>query len=339
MTPRDVMRCAVDGKRPPYVPWQMGFTLEAYEKLETHFGHGNVERALQNHTVGVGNGIFFTESAGPDRVSDPFGVIWDRSVDEDIGVVANCVLPEPSMTGYSFPDPLDPRIFKDITSTLAARQDHYHVFYMGFSLYERAWCLRGMENLMVDFIENPGFVHDLLGAITDYNLAQIREALKYDIDAVQLGDDWGQQSGLQMGPGPWRKFIKPCLARMYGEIHKASRKVFIHSCGKVDELFDDLVEIGLNCFNPFQPEVMDAASLMKRYHGRLAFFGGLSTQRTLPYGKPDDVRKEVKRLVRLGSDGGYIFAPAHSVEGDVSIENLLSMIETIQAQPGYKARP
>lgn len=334
MTPREVIRIAVEGRRPPYVPWNMGFTQEAYARLEGHFGRGRVELALQNHMVGVGNGIFFSEPAGPDRVRDPFGVIWDRSVDHDIGVVANCVLPEPTLSGYTFPDPLDPRIFGPIATTLAARPDHFHVFYLGFSLYERAWCLRGMENLMVDFYEHPDFVHDLLNAITDFNLAQIREALRYDVDAFQIGDDWGQQQGLQMGPGPWRTFIKPCLARMYSTIRNAGRKVFIHSCGKVDSLFDDLVEIGLDCFNPFQPEVMDVARLMKQYHGRLAFFGGLSTQRTLPYGSPADVRAEVRRLIDLGRDGGYIFAPAHSVEGDVPLANLLAMIETIQAQPG-----
>ena len=73
---------------------------------------------------------------------------------------------------------------------------------------------------------------------------------------------------------------------MYGAVREAGKFVFIHSCGDVDELFDDLVEIGVNCFNPFQPEVMDVHALMRAYRGRLSFHGGLSTQRTLPYGTP-----------------------------------------------------
>ena len=109
----------------------------------------------------------------------------------------------------------------------------------------------------------------------------------------------------------------------------------IHSCGDVDELFDDLIEIGLNCFNPFQPEVMDTATLLKQYRGRLAFHGGLSTQRVLPYGTVEDVRQESRRLLELGSEGGYIFAPAHAVEGDVPLENMLAFIEVAQAQPSY----
>jgi len=103
----------------------------------------------------------------------------------------------------------------------------------------------------------------------------------------------------------------------------------------VDELFDDLIEIGVNCFNPFQPEVMDVTLLIQRYRGRLAFHGGLSTQRTLPYGSSDDVRGETEYLLELGGDGGYIFAPAHDVEGDVPLENMLAFIETVQQQPGY----
>jgi len=126
------------------------------------------------------------------------------------------------------------------------------------------------------------------------------------------------------------------LHRMYAAVRDAGKYVFIHSCGDVDELFDDLIAIGLNCFNPFQPEVMDVFALLKQYRGRLAFHGGMSTQRTLPYGSVDDVRRETQRLLDAGRDGGYVFAPAHAVEGDVALENMLTFIEMLQTQPGYK---
>jgi uroporphyrinogen decarboxylase len=119
---------------------------------------------------------------------------------------------------------------------------------------------------------------------------------------------------------------------MYGAVRAAGKFVMIHSCGDVDELFDDLIAIGLNCFNPFQPEVMDVAALLPKYRGRLSFFGGLSTQKTLPYGTADEVRAESRKLLALGRDGGYIFAPGHAVEGDVPLENMLAFIETAQAQ-------
>jgi uroporphyrinogen decarboxylase len=186
--------------------------------------------------------------------------------------------------------------------------------------------------LLMDFYDHPAFVRELLNTIADYNIAQIGEALKYDIDAVYFGDDWGQQRGLQMGPKLWREFIFPVLKRMYAVVKSAGKYVFIHSCGDVDELFDELIGIGVNCFNPFQPEVMDVIALLHKYRGQLVFHGGLSTQRTLPHGTVEDVRRETRRLLENGRDGSYIFAPAHDVEGDVPLENILAFMELVQAQ-------
>lgn len=334
MTKRDVVRLVFEGKKPPYVPWSFGFTHEATEKLSAHFGGKMPE--LGNHKLGLGSGTGFFDDLGNGLVRDVFGVVWDRSVDRDIGVVRNLVLPEPSLDNLRLPNPVDPRFFRNIPEQLARHGDRFRVFNIGFSLYERAWTLRGMENLMMDFYDHPEFVHDLLHTIADYNIAQLRHALTFDIDCVHFGDDWGQQHGLQMGPAIWRAFILPELKRMYAAVHAGGKFVSIHSCGDVDELFDDLVGIGLNCFNPFQPEVMDVARLIPAYRGRLAFHGGLSTQRTLPYGSVDDVRAESQRLLALGRDGGYIFAPGHAVEGDVPVANMLAFIEVAQAQTGWR---
>jgi uroporphyrinogen decarboxylase len=334
MNKRDVVKAVLDGKAPPYVPWSFSFTREAEEALKARVG-GDLEVFLDNHLLGLGNPVGFFEDLGGDLFRDVFGVVWDRRVDKDIGVVQGCVLPEPTLAGYAFPDPLDKRCFDGIHEKMLKHGDRFRVFQIGFSLYERAWTLRGIETLLTDFYLHPGFVRNLLDTIADYNIEQVRKACEFDIDAVYFGDDWGKQSGLQMGQDLWREFMLPVLRRMFGAVRDRGKKIFLHSCGDVDELFDSLVGIGLDCFNPFQPEVMDIHSLLERYRGRLAFHGGLSTQRTLPYGSAEDVRKESRMLLGMGRQGGYIFAPAHAVEGDVPVENILAFIEEAKRQRGY----
>ena len=143
---------------------------------------------------------------------------------------------------------------------------------------------------------------------------------------VGFGTTWGRQRDARLLLRGDR------LAAMFEPVVQAGKCVSMHSCGRVQEVFDDLVEIGLNLFNPFQPEVMDVFEYMPRYHGRLAFHGGMSIQKTLPFGTDEEVREMTARLLQAGREGGYVFSPSHSVPRDVPPENLLAMMEVIRAQ-------
>lgn len=332
MNRREVVKLVLDGQRPPYVPWHCGFTVEPRARLAAHLGTEDLDAAIGNHFVKLGHSTGFVTPLGEDRFQDPFGVIWDRSIERDIGNVANCVLPEPTLSGYEFPDPCDDLYFRDIPDKLAQSGDCFRMYCIGFSLFERAWTLRGMEHLMLDMIEYPDFVHQLFDRICQYNLERARQALTYDIDAIYYGDDWGQQRGLILGRRLWDAFLRPHVQRMYQLTKQAGKYQVIHSCGDIAELIDDLIGLGVDCINPFQPEVLDVGNLIPKYRGRVAFHGGLSTQQTLPHGTADDVRQETRRLLELGRDGGYIFAPAHAVAADAPLENMLAFLEEVQNQ-------
>ena len=120
---------------------------------------------------------------------------------------------------------------------------------------------------------------------------------------------------------------------MYQLAKSKGKFVFIHCCGKVQELFPELIECGLDVFNPFQPEVMDVFEIKKTFGEQLSFYGVISTQQTLPFGSAREIRDEVNKLLEVvGKNGGYIASPAHAIPGDAKPENIAAMIEILQHQ-------
>jgi uroporphyrinogen decarboxylase len=182
-------------------------------------------------------------------------------------------------------------------------------------------------------IDDREFAHTLFDRILEYDMAVARLALEYPIDGMRFGDDWGQQRGLLTGPALWREYVKPRIRKLYGLVKARGKRVFIHSCGKVEELFPDMIECGVDVFNPFQPEVMDVYEVKRRHGSRISFFGGISTQKVLPYGTVAQVKEEVRRLIsRVGKDGGYIASPAHDIPKDARPENVAAMIDVLRGQ-------
>jgi len=337
MTRREVVIEALEFRRPPWVPWSWGMTSACREKMKKHLGTdeaGLIEFAGP-HLFTASCSLNRQQKLDDGKSRDAYGVVWQYSPGEDIGTPLEWPIRRPEdLDSYAWPDFSRDEAYADIPARLAARRDRFSRYLIGFSLYERAWAMRGMVEVLTEMIERPEFIERLLDGIVESNLVQIRRALTLGVDAVAFGDDYGTQTGLIMGPELWRRFIRPRLARMFAPVREAGKYVFLHSCGNVAEIFDDLLEIGLNCFNPFQPEVMDTAELQARYRNRLAFHGGMSVQQVLPRGTPEEVRRETQRLLESGREGGYIFSPSHTVPPDVPPENLVAMMEVVRAQPG-----
>jgi uroporphyrinogen decarboxylase len=334
MTPRERVYRSLEFQESDIVPYHIETTHPAHRKLVDYYGDSDILSKLGNHLAFVSvRKIGAWVELEPGHLRDEWGVVWNRTVDKDIGVVERYLLAEPSLDGFECP-PVCSTVLSDIYKDFVGQNaDRFRIISIGFSLFERAWTLRGMEAILQDMLDSPQFVHELFDALTEWNLAHVDVALQQDIDAIYFGDDWGSQNGLIMGPRLWREFIKPYIERIYERVRSAGKYVMIHSCGDVREILPDLVEAGLNVFNPFQPEVMDVFETKKRYFGKLSFNGAISVQHLLPHGTPEQVRTETRRLLdTLGAGGGYIASPSHAIPSDVPIENIVALIETLQNQ-------
>jgi len=168
------------------------------------------------------------------------------------------------------------------------------------------------------------------------NLAKIRDAVGDRVTAVFItGTDFGTQNGPFIGPAAYRKLYQPFHRRVNDWVHQHTEwKTFIHSCGSVVALLPDIVEAGFDILNPVQCSAagMDAATLKDRFGGRLTFWGGgVDTQQTLPFGTPEDVRREVlQRIAIFGRGGGFVFNTVHNVQAQTPVENLVAMYEAIR---------
>jgi len=335
MTVREnFFKAILSHEQPSVAPYHVTFTKEALDNMIAYTGRSDFLDTIGNSLTVAGLDLFGEETeVRPGIFEDRFGVQWDRTIDKDIGVICNELVTEETFEDYRFPDPDDERLYTGIQQVIQTAGDTVITGALGFATYERAWSLMGMEELLTNMIVNKPLVHELLRRITDYNLQVAKNACELNIDGIRFGDDWGQQTGLIMGPELWREFIKPCIKRLFGYVKSQGKFVTIHSCGNVVEIFPDIIECGVDIFNPFQPEVMDVFEMKRLYGDKLSFYGGISTQRTLPYGSKEETVIEVREMLdKIGKNGGYIASPAHDVPKDAKPENIMAMLDVLQNQ-------
>jgi uroporphyrinogen decarboxylase len=211
---------------------------------------------------------------------------------------------------------------------------------VGGTVFWPAYKLRGMEAILVDLVVHPDFAAALLDIVTEMMSGLARKLASYDIDILWMADDFGTQRALMMRPKVWRAWFKERLRTVIAAA-KAVRPdllVAFHSDGKIDEIIPDLIEIGVDVLNPLQPEVMDPAAIKREFGRDLAFWGGLGTQTTLPFGSAAEVRQTVRDLIAtVGADGGFLIAPTHVVEPEVPWENITAFVEAVEEFGRYGA--
>ncbi|MEW6358766.1 MAG: uroporphyrinogen decarboxylase family protein [Planctomycetota bacterium] len=339
-TRREAIKKALAFEPVTLVPYNLDFTKDMRARLAKHFGRDDVDEAVGNYILQINIGsnagaevnrvaAGLMKPLGGSRFEDEFGVLWDKSGGDDIGVPANRVLAEPDADLLGTPDPADPVRWRGYDDVLATAGDRYVLVCFSSPLFQRAWFMRGMAEWLMDMAVNEDFVNAVLDRLMDFSIALVREAARRGgADGIFFYDDYAQQTGLLFSPEMFRRYYAPRLTNIFGAAKDCGLDVFLHSCGDVSSVLEDIRTAGANVFNPFQPEVMDVETVARRFAGRLAFYGGISTQRTMPYGTPDDVRREVRHRISLFRNrGGYILAAAHALQRDVPLENVLALLD------------
>lgn len=308
MNRRELVKAALRHQETPRVPYCIKFTPEGEKNVKT-LGARSADEYFDNDIVTV------------------FPPWWHWfELGEDWKQPAVPTLPGRVCGRGSYAE------FFAMLKLLRENSDKYILVMVYGSHFEKANAARGIENFLADMAGAPEFAHALLTRIIEKNMVMLENFLAApEIDGVLLGSDWGTQRDLIMSPRTWQRMIRDGEQREYDLVHSYGKDVWIHSCGNVERIIPSLIEMGVDVLNPVQPEAMDLASLKARFGDRLTFWGGISTQQTLPNGTPAEVIAEARRVRDLmAQGGGYIFSPSQEIQGDVPPENIAALRSVAQ---------
>lgn len=230
------------------------------------------------------------------------------------------------------PDPGQDPAFERLAADAARvhQEDRYLIVGWWGLFFETMWGLRGMENLMVDYYENPDALHRLHAAVCDLYCRSIRkaaEALKPD--GFWTSDDLGHQTQSMMSPLIFDALIKPYYARIGAELGRHRIHWWLHSCGNNTPLMNSLVETGVQMFHPVQKHTMDEQAIAAEFGSRIGFWSGFDVQHLLREGTPDEVRAEVRHLVDTFDrpEGGMAIAAGNGIVAGTPFENIEAFLD------------
>jgi len=354
MKHRDRVLMALHHEEPDRCPMQISFTPEFASRLrgELHqrgvarhnpHGAGNsyeLERVLDEDLLLTSVGWANCYYQQPGDYTDEWGVGWKQcEYSTRFGkgsyteMVTHPLAEDAALKSYRSPDPNRPALYAEAERTLREYKAEYWIVGVTVTtIFETAWALRGLERLLMDFALNPEIADRILEIPYQYHLAAAKKLVQMGVDMIWTGDDVGGQHGMIVSPACWRKFLKPRMAKFVAELKglNPQLKMAYHSDGTITPIIPELIEIGIDVLNPIQPACMDPAEIKRQFGRNLCFWGAIDEQFTLPFGKPEDVRREIReRMKTIGKGGGLILAPTHHVQLDTPMENFWAMQKTI----------
>ena len=335
MTPRDIVLAQINHRETETVPYTLAFEPDVGARLDEHFGDAAWRQRLMPYITRCGTISKPLQTPVDDtHTRDAFGTVW--RTDRLPRVVVEPGLKGPSFQGYDFPSVdtfLDPELKAAAIGSAQELTDSFTIVAPGLCLWS-CWYLRGFETTLMDCVAEEDFFEELLERMTELTLALVKECAGVPADAIMMGDDWGDQRGVLIGPERWRRFYKPRYARIFEAIHDQGKLAIMHCCGSAADIMGDVIEIGLDVIESVQPEAagMSPYALKAAWGDKITFWGGLGSQSTIPFGTPDEIREEIRRLRReMSKGGGYILAPAKPLRTETPTENAVAVVEEFLA--------
>lgn len=271
---------------------------------------------------------------------DEWGTTWTKPPHFIYASMVDIPIKEPTakaLRRYSFPDPEDPGRYEGLGER--ARKLHGETHYAivadyptGAGVFDQAWRLRGMAELLLDMLERPEFCHELLDLVGNW-YGKVYERYMQEvgpfIQMVMLYEDLSMQQGPLMSPELFRKYIRPQHEKMIKAIRDyTDAAICLHICGSAYAFIPDFIEMGIGVLNPVQIRAknMEPEKLKAEFGNSLSFHGAVDAQEVLPCATPEVVEQEVRRLVNiLGKNGGYLLTSCHSIQPDVPPENIKAL--------------
>jgi len=319
------------------VPFTLYFEDDVGRRLDEHYGGPAWRQRLTPYITQVSAvDALAWEPLDAGRVRDPYGAVW--RIDRRPYHLEQPALSRPSLDGYAFPSAaafLRPEMKEEARRTCKANPHSFLVAMLKWGLFEASWRLRGFENVLMDAVAEPDFYEEILDRLLQLYLDLVRYTVDLPVDAVMFGEDWGDQRGVILGPERWRRLLKPRWAKIYDAVRASGKLVITHCCGSIADLMPDLIEIGLDVLESVQPEAcgMNPYELKRKWGDKLTFWGGLGSQRVIPFGTPDEIWAEVRHLCAdMGRGGGYILAPAKPLQPETPAANAVAVLEALTGQ-------
>jgi uroporphyrinogen decarboxylase len=322
------------------------YALSYYEDLTYRISANEIRTKMGSDVIVVGGTVpsgYNPEDVSGDITKNEFGMHM-KPTPLYVEVV-KCPLETAEklsdIQNYNFPDPYAKGRFEKAKRDIDRfGKDYFIIGDVEITLFELAWHLTGLEKYMIGMLCNEPWVELLNDRVEEWSTGLALQLVKLGVNAIWLGEDLGSQTSTLISPEDWRVRFKPRHKRLIEKLHRENPEIIIimHSDGAVAPLIDDFIEIGVDVYNPVQPNVYgsDPQELKDKYGSRISFFGGIDQQQLLPSGDIKAIGAEVKRRIKiLGKDKGYLLAPAHILQADISPETIEAMITAANESGTY----